>query len=66
MTGFEIILPVASRLDGVTAASAVSDVVSIVMTTISSITANPLVAAAVAIPLTAGAISLAKRLFKRG
>lgn len=52
-------------LEGVTAASAVSDVVSMVMSTITSITANPLVAAAVALPITGGVIGLAKRIFKR-
>lgn len=51
--------------ESVTAASAVSDVISMVMTTIGSITANPLVAAAVALPLTKGVVSLAKRLFRR-
>lgn len=49
-----------------TAASAVADVIGIVMSTVTTITTNPLVATAVAIPLAAGAIGLAKRLFKRG
>ena len=49
-----------------TAASAVSDCLGIVMSTITTITANPLVAVMVAVPITASAIGLAKRLFKRG
>lgn len=50
---------------GATASSAVADVVSMVMSTITSITANPLVAAAVALPITGGVIGLAKRIFRR-
>ena len=49
----------------VTAAGSVSDVVTMVMSTISSITAEPLVAAAVALPITGGVIGLAKRIFRR-
>lgn len=48
-----------------TAASAVADVISIVMSTVTSITANPLIAVAVATPLAATAIGLARRLFRK-
>lgn len=48
----------------VTAASAVADVISAVMATIGSITANPLVACAVALPLTGSVIGLSKRIFR--
>lgn len=52
-------------MEGGTASSAVADVVTMVMSTITSITANPLVAAAVALPITGGVIGLAKRIFRR-
>ena len=47
------------------AGTGVADVVSQVMTTVTSITANPLVAIAVALPVTGGIIALAKKLFHR-
>lgn len=50
-------------MEGATASSAVADVVSTVMATVSSITAHPLVAAAIAVPLTGSVIGLCKRLF---
>lgn len=52
-------------MEGVSAASAVADVITMVMATIGSITANPLVAAAVALPITGGVIGLSKRIFRR-
>ena len=52
-------------MEGVSASSAVADVITMVMSTIGSITANPLVAAAVALPITGGVIGLSKRIFRR-
>lgn len=50
--------------EGVTAASAVASNVTMIMATVTAITANVLVAAVVAMPLTKKAVAAAKRLFK--
>lgn len=49
-----------------TAATAVSDVIGIVSTSVTSLMAIPLVAAALALPFTRGIVSLVKKLFKKG
>lgn len=49
-------------MDGI---QAVSDVLTTVMNAVTIATANPLVAAAIAVPLTSSVIILMRRLFKR-
>lgn len=45
--------------------TAIADTISTVMSTVTSISANPLVLTALAIPVTGAIIGLTKRLFKR-
>lgn len=44
---------------------AVNDILTTAMTAVTTLTANPLIAAAVAIPLTTSVVILVRRLFKR-
>lgn len=45
--------------------TAVGDILTTVMSAVTTVTANPLVAAAVAVPLTGSIIVLVRKLFKR-
>lgn len=45
--------------------TAVSDLLTTAMTAVTTITANPLIAAAIAVPLTGSIIVLVRKLFKR-
>lgn len=48
-----------------TGLSAVSDLLTTVMNAVTTVSANPLVAAAIAVPLTGSVIILVRKLFKR-
>lgn len=52
-------------MEGTTAISAVGDLLTTAMSAVTTITANPLVAAAIAVPLTGSIIVLVRKLFKR-